>query len=106
MKCLQTTLVASALLLCAAAANASSADSAHADSLMSGAFTQQDTPQSGIRHGDSRNADDSSDSSVRSNGSDDTSGRLPATNGKSADPSPSNNVRAPSWQSLLPGSIQ
>lgn len=106
MKCLQTILVAGALSFSAAAAHAAASESAHAESLMSNSYAQQDAPRNSIRPGDSRNANDAADQSVHSEDSSSAAGRLPASSGKSADPSPIESSRTPSWQSLLPGSIQ
>lgn len=107
MKCLQTLLVASVLVIPAGLVHASSAGGTQGDAVLAAGYVQ-DGPQSGIRHSASQDGGDSSDPATRAD--DDTSSRtttrLPSSNGKAADPAPADNVRAPSWQSLLPGSIQ
>lgn len=105
MKSLQILLATSLLLVAAGAAHASTSATSTSDSLTADSFSQ-DAPQTSIRQPGSQDSGDSSGATRHGDDSVRPGSRLPAGDGKAPDARPAESVRAPSWQSLLPGSIQ
>lgn len=105
MKSLQSLVIASMLIASASMAHASTTATLGADSLASDNFAQN-TVQDSASHPADRDNGNPTHNAADSHNDTGTSRPLPSSNGKVPDSTPADNARAPSWQSLLPGSIQ
>lgn len=106
MKSLQTLVIASLLVASATVAHASTTSTLSATTLSSEAYAQDATQDSSSHPLDRASLDRSGDPGTTHNDAGPPSGHLPGSNGKAVDSAPAESARAPSWQSLLPGSIQ
>lgn len=104
MKSLQSLAIASLLIASASLAHASTTASLAAGSLSSDSFAQS-AVQDSASHPADRDTTASHDATDTRNDAG-TSRPLPSSNGKVPDSAPADSAPAPSWQSLLPGSIQ
>lgn len=105
MKSLQTLVAISLLIATASVAHASACSTLSASTLAPEAYTQEATLDSGSQSADHPGAEQLGDPSASRHDSG-TSAHLPGNSSKAVDSSPTEAVRTPSWQSLLPGSIQ
>lgn len=104
MKSLQTLVITSLLIGSVSMAHASATNTLSASTLS--AETYQDPSQDSTSHpADPASGEQPSDTSATRNDIG-ASSHLPVSNGNTSDSAPVESVRTPSWQSLLPGSIQ
>ncbi len=105
MKSLQTLVITALLIGLVSMAHASTTNTLSASALSSETFAQDPSQDSTSHPADPASGEQASDTSTTRSDIG-ASRHLPVNDGNTSDSAPVESVRTPSWQSLLPGSIQ